>query len=141
VQVGTRLHDDERVLELARAGGVQAEVALEREVEAHAGGHVDERASAPYRTVQRRELVVGGRDEVHEALTDEVLIGAVQRLLDARVDHALLGHLVAHVVVDELGVVLGAHAGQARPLGLGDAQALERVLDVRGYARPSRRPA
>ena len=41
VQVGVILDDDERVLKLAGALGVEAEVALQREVELGALGHVD----------------------------------------------------------------------------------------------------
>ena len=39
-------------------------------------------------------------------------------------------------MVDELGVVLRAHAGEIAALGLGDAQALEGVLDVVGDGVP-----
>ena len=45
VQVGVVLDDDERVLKLAGALGVEAEVALQREVEFGALGHVDKRAA------------------------------------------------------------------------------------------------
>lgn len=58
VQAGIVLHDDQRVLELARALRVQAEVALQGEVQLHALRHVDERAAAPHRAV---ELFVGKR--------------------------------------------------------------------------------
>ena len=51
VQVGAVFHDDERVLELARALRVQAEVALQREVELGALRHVHE---ASRRTTRRR---------------------------------------------------------------------------------------
>ncbi len=74
MQVGARLHDDERVLELAGSRGVQAEVALQREVELHAGGHVDERAAAPHGVVKRGELVVGHGDERAKVLADHVLV-------------------------------------------------------------------
>jgi len=42
--------------------------------------------------------------------------------------HALLGQLFLHAVVDHLAVVLGADAGQKAALGLGDAQAVEGAL-------------
>ena len=87
--------------------------------------------------MKRRELVVRGRDERHELLVDDRLpLGVMQRLLDARVDDAHFGRRVLHVVIDELGVVLRAHAGEVAALGLGDAQTLERVLDVVGHGLP-----
>ena len=137
VQVGARLHDDERVLELAGSRGVQAEVALQREVELHAGGHVDERAAAPHGVVKRGELVVGHGDERAKVLADHVLVARVHGVLDRRVDDAGLGDLILHVVVDDLRVVLGAHSCQARALRLGDAKALECVLDVIGHVVPA----
>ena len=137
VQVGVVLHDDERVFELTRALGIQAEVALEGEVELRAGGHVDERAAAPHRAMERGELVVRGRDERHELLADERLpAGLVERLLDTGVDDAQLRGRVLHVVVHELRVVLRAHAGEVAALCLGDAQALKGVLDVVGHFVP-----
>ena len=60
----------------------------------------------------------------------------VECLLDTRVDDAHLGGGVLHVVVDELGVVLGTHAGQIAALGLGNAQTLEGVFDIVGHGVP-----
>ena len=51
-------------------------------------------------------------------------------------DHALLLELLVHLVVDDLGLVLGADAGQELALGLGDAEAVEGVLDVLGDLAP-----
>ena len=137
VQVGIVLDDDERVLKLAGALGVEAEVALQREVQLGALGHVDKRAARPYGAVQGRKLVVGGRDERHKLLVDERLpLRVVQGLLDAGIDDTHLGRGVLHVVVDQLGVVLRADARQVAALGLGDAQALKGVLDVVGHRLP-----
>ena len=111
VQVGIVLDDDERVLKLTGALGVEAEVALQRKIELGALGHVDKRAARPHGAVQGRKLVVGGRDERHKLLVNERLpLRVVQGLLDAGVDDAHLGRGVLHVVVDELGVVLRADA-------------------------------
>ena len=127
------------MLELARAACVEAEVALQRIVELHAGRHVDKRAARPHGTVQGRELVVGGRDELHEVVVDNALpLGVLQRFLDARVDDAHLGGGLLHGVVHELRVVLRAHAGKIATLGLWDAQAVEGVLDVLGDVIPAR---
>ena len=137
VQAGVVLHDDQRVLELSCALRVQAEVALQGEVQLHALRHVDERAAAPHRAVKRGELVVGGRDQRHELLSDERLpLRLAQRLLDAGIDDPHVGSRFLHVVVHQLGVVLRADAGQVGALGLRDAQPVERVLHIVGEAFP-----
>ena len=128
MQAGVVLDDDQRVLELSCALRVQAEVALQGEVQLHALRHVDERAAAPHRAVKRGELVVGGRDERHELLPDE--------RLDAGIDDPHVGSRFLHVVVHQLGVVLRADAGQVGALGLRDAQPVERVLHIVGEAFP-----
>ena len=137
VQIGIVLDDDERVLKLAGALGVKAEVALQREVQLGALGYVDKRAARPYGSVQGRKLVVGGRDERHKLLVDERLpLRVVQGLLNAGVDDAHLGCRVLHVVVDQLGVVLRADARQVATLSVGDAQALKGVFDVVRHRLP-----
>ena len=136
VEVGVVFHDDERVLELACPLRVQAEIALQRVVQLHAARHVDERAARPDRPVQCRELVVPRRDELHEVLADELGVFAMQGFLDAGVDDAHLGGVLLHGMVDELGVVLRADAGEIRALGSRNAQAVEGVLDVVGHAVP-----
>ncbi len=44
--------------------------------------------------------------------------------------------VLVDLVVDDLGLVLGADAGEELALGLGDPQAVERVLDVLGHVVP-----
>ena len=51
-------------------------------------------------------------------------------------DHALLLEVLADLVVDDLRLVLRADAGEVLPLGLGDAELVERVLDVVGDLVP-----
>ena len=51
-------------------------------------------------------------------------------------DHALLLEVLAHLVVDDLGLVLGADARQELALGLGDPEPVERLLDVLGNVVP-----
>ena len=59
-----------------------------------------------------------------------------QRGVHVHEDHALLLELLVHLVVDDLGLVLGADAGEELALGLGDAEAVERPLDVLGHVVP-----
>jgi len=51
-------------------------------------------------------------------------------------DHALLLELLVHLVVDDLGLVLRADAGEELALRLRDAEAVEGVLDVLGDLGP-----
>jgi hypothetical protein len=51
-------------------------------------------------------------------------------------DHALVLELLLELVVDDLGFVLRADAGQVVLLGLRDAQLVPGVLDVRGQVLP-----
>ena len=84
VQIGAIFYNDERVLELACALRIQAEVTLQREVELGVFRHVHEAAARPHGAVERCEFMVGGRNERHEFLANERLpLGVVQRFFDA----------------------------------------------------------
>ena len=126
---GALVDDDERALELARVLAVDAEIGLQRQRHGHALRHVDERAARPDRGVECGELVVLGRDDRAEVLLEDLRM-FLQRLVGAHEDHAELGQLLAHGVVDDLRVVLRTDAGEELALRLGDAQLLERLLDL-----------
>ena len=137
VQVGVVLHDDERVLKLARACRIQAEVALQGELQLGTSGNIHKRSARPHGAVQGGKLVVGGRDERHKLLVDELFPARlVERLFNAGVHDAHVGGRLLHVVIHKLGVVLGAHAREVASLRLGDAQPLKGVLDVVGHRVP-----
>ena len=136
MEAGPLVHDDEGVLELAGALGVQPEVGLERDGHLHAPGDVHEGAAGPHRAVERGELVVGGGHQLHKVLAHHVGVLAVERALHVGIDHALSCHLGADVVVHQLGIVLGAHAGQRLALRLGNAQTLKGILDVLRHVFP-----
>ena len=74
VHVGALVGDDQRPLELAHVLGVDPEVGLQRDVDVHARRHVDERATGPHGGVQRRELVVTGRDHGAEVLFEQLRV-------------------------------------------------------------------
>ena len=135
VDVRALLGDDQRPLELAHVLGVDPEVGLQRHLDLDAGGHVDERAARPDRRVERGELVVVRRDDRRPVLAHEVLVLA-QGGVHVGEDHALLLELLVHLVVDDLGLVLGADAGEELALRLGDAEPVEGVLDVLGDLGP-----
>ena len=99
-------------------------------------GHVHKGAARPHRAVQRRELMVMGRYQLHEVLAHHVGIFALQSALHVGIHHALGGHGVLHIVIHQLGVVLGSHTGQRLPLGLGNTQPLEGLLDILRHVLP-----
>ncbi len=117
-----------RVLELPHVLGVDAEVSLQRNVHLDALGDVDERAARPHRRVESRELVVGRRNRRCPVLLDQVLV-LTQAVIHGEKDHALLLELFLHGVVDDLRVILRRNTGEELALGLGDAEAVEGVLD------------
>jgi hypothetical protein len=135
VHVRALVGDDERALELAHVLRVDAEVGLQRHLDVDARRDVDERAARPHGGVQRRELVVVRRDDRREVLLDEVLV-LTERGVHVHEDHALALELLVDLVVDHLGLVLGADAGQELALGLGDPEPVERLLDVLGDVVP-----
>src|SRR5215218_6313726 len=121
VHVGALVGDDQRPLELAHVLGVDPEVGLQGHLDVHARRHVDERAARPDGAVERRELVVVGGDDRREVLAHEVLVLA-QAGVHVHEHDALLLEVLAHLVVDDLGLVLGADAREELALGLGDAE-------------------
>ena len=121
MEIASVLHDDERMLKLPSTCRIEAKVALQGEGKGHALGDVDKGASRPHRVVQSHKLVERDGDELAKVLTYNTLVLASHRVLDGGVDDTLLGDLVSHVVVDDLGVVLGPHTRQALALRLRDA--------------------
>ena len=130
VQARTLVDDDERVLKLARALGVQAEIRLQRDGHLHALRNVHERAAGPDRTVQGSKLMVARCDELHKILVHHVGIFALECALHVGVDDALCSYLVADVVIHELGIVLCADTGERFAFRLRDAETLKGVFNI-----------
>ena len=135
MDLGPLLDDDQRPLELAHVLGVDPEVRLQRDVDLHPRRHVDERSAAPDRRVEGGELVVLDRDHGAEVLLDQVGILA-HRGVGINEDDPLFLQVFAEAVIDDLGLVLGADARQELALGLGNAQLVEGVLDLRRHVVP-----
>jgi hypothetical protein len=129
------VRDDERALELAHVLRVDPEVGLEGDLHVRALRHVDERPSRPHGAVQRRELVVLGRDDGAEPLAHQLRL-LLQALIHGEEDHALRLEVLADGVVHDLGLVLRRHAGEELALRLGDAEPVERVLDLLRHLVP-----
>ncbi len=129
VDVSALLADDQRPLELAHVLGVDPEVGLQRHLDLDSGRDVDEGPARPDGRVQRRQFVVVGGDDRRPVLAHQVLVLA-QRRVHVGEDHALGLELLVDLVVDDLGLVLGADAGEEFALRLGDAEPVEGVFDV-----------
>ena len=129
VHVGAFVDDDQRALELAHVLRVDAEVGLERHLDRDARRHVDERPARPDGRVECGELVVVLRDDRREVLLDELLVLAQPRV-HVEEDHALALEILLELVVDDLRLVLRAHAGEVLLLGLRDPEPVPRVEDL-----------
>ena len=127
--------DDQRAFELPQPLLVHPEVRLQRRRQMHARRNVDEGSARPHRRVQRRELVVRGRNHRPEILAEELGV-ILHPVLDGVEDHALGLPFLLERVVDHLGVVLGPDARQDAALGFRDAQPLEGLLDVLRHVVP-----
>ena len=135
VDLGALVDDDQRPLELARVLAVDPEVRLERQRDFDALRDVHERAARPDRGVERRELVVLGRDHGPEVLAEDLRV-FLERLVGAHEHDADLAQLFLDRVVHHLRVVLRTDTGQELPLRLGDPEPLERRLDLVGDVIP-----
>ena len=83
-----------------------------------------------------RKFVVVRFYQLHEMGTDHIRILAVHRALQVRVDHALSRNLRFYIVVNQLGIVLGSHACQGFPFGLGNTKPLKGILDIFRHIGP-----
>ena len=135
VHAGPFIDDDQRPLELPHPLGVDAEIRLERKVDLHALGHVDERAARPDSRIQGRELVVVGWDD-----RSQILAHQIRMLADGRVrvgeDHALLGKILFQRAIDDFALELRLYAGEKLLLSFRDAQPVECLLDLFRHVVP-----
>ena len=133
--------DDQRALELAHVLGVDPEVGLQRDLDVHTLGHVDERSARPHGGVQRGELVVARLGSPMPKYSRKSLV-LLQRGVGVEEQHTLLLEVLADRVVDDLRLVLRGDTGdEALLLSLGDAEPVVGVLDVLGKLLPGRAPA
>ena len=128
VHLGPFVDDDQRPLELPHVLGVDAEIGLQRKLDLHALGHVDERPARPDGRIEGRELVVGRRNDLGEIFAHQVRMLADRRI-GVGEDHALAAQVFFQRAVDHFAFELGLHAGQELLFGLGNAQPIERLLD------------
>jgi Cation transporting ATPase, C-terminus len=84
-----------------RVLGVDPEICLQRHLDVDTFGHVHKRSTGPYGAVERRELVVVGRDDRREVLTHDVLVLS-QRRVHVGEDHPLPLEVLVDLEVDDL---------------------------------------
>ena len=123
------------MFELPRARRVESKIRLQWNLHIDALGHVDEGAARPDGAVQRRKLVILRRHELHEVLLDQILVFD-ERRFHIGVDNALLHETFLYAVVDDFRIVLCADTRERRLLRFGDAESIERILDVLGNFLP-----
>src|SRR5690242_13107387 len=99
--VAVFIGDDKRPLELPHVTGVDAEIRLKRDLDAHALRDVDEAATAPDGAVERGKLVVVRRDYRREILAEEVFVLA-ETSVRVNEDDALFFEIFSNLVVDDL---------------------------------------
>ena len=138
VKVGSLVHDDQRVLKLPGARRIQTEIGLKRNLHGDARRDIDEGTAGPDRAMQRRELMVRRRNQLHEVILYHLCVGAVHGALEICIDHALFRDLLLHIVIDELGIILRADTGQRLSLRLRNTELLKGVLDFLRNFRPLR---
>ncbi len=126
------LGHDERALELAGVGGVDAEVGRELHRAPHALRDEAERAVGEDGGIERREVVVRVRHDRSEVLLDEVGV-LLDRLGERAEDDSHLLELVAEGRRDRNRVEDGVdrHAGELGPLAQGDAELLVGLEQLR----------
>ncbi len=90
--VSALVGNDQRALELAGLGRVDAEIGRQLHRAAHALGHVNERAVGEHRRVQRREEIVAHRHDGAEIFAHQVRMIA-DRFRERAEDHARLVEL------------------------------------------------
>ena len=136
MKVRPLVYDDQRVLKLAGARRIQPKVGLQRNGHGHPRRHIHKGTAGPNGAVQSGEFVVRGLYQLHKVLLDHLRIRAVHSAFQVCIDHALGGHFLSHIVVHQLGVILGAYTGKGLALCLGNAQALKCIFNIFGHIGP-----
>ena len=116
---------------------VEPEIRLQRYIEPDTFGDIHKRAARPYRTVQRSELVVCRRNQLHKVgLYHFGVAFIVHGTFKVGVDHARLCDLFSHIVVNQLAVILCTDTCERFSFRLRDAKVLKRLFYILGHIVP-----
>ena len=130
VQIRALFNNDQCMLKLSCTGRIQSEIGLQWNLHMHTCRNIYERTAGPDRAVQCRKLMVSGRNQLHEMAVHQIGIFSCQRAFHIRVYNALCCNLFAHVVINQLRIVLCADARQGSTLCIRDAQCFKRIFDI-----------
>src|ERR1700737_1216488 len=95
----------------------------------HSGRDIDETATAEDSAVQGTELIVASRDDLAEPFSKKIR-PFFQSIRAPHKDHALVRNRLFDVRVDRLAIKLSFDSGQEFSFALGNAEALERLLNL-----------
>ena len=118
--------NDERALKLAGILRVDAEIRLQWHFTLDTGRNVYERPTRPHGRVQRRKLVVAGRNDRAEILLDEIWVLA-HRSIHVAKENSLSFKVFAVLVVNNLRLVLSGDPCEILALCLGNTEFLIRA--------------
>ena len=129
--------DDERALELAGLGGVDAEIGRKLHRTAHAFRDVAERTVGEHGGIQRGVIVVRVRHDRAEIFFDEVGM-VMNRLAERAENNSLLRQIFAIRRADGNGIKnrVHRHAGQPAAFAQRNAELLVGFQQVSGQLRP-----
>ena len=130
------IRNDEGAFKLPEVFRIDAEVRLERVLEFHALGYVNEGTAGKYRAVQGGEFVVSRGDDFAEPGAEDVFM-VFQAFRGVDEDDALAAEFLLYVGVGGLGVILGFHARQELAFLFRDAQAFKGALYVFRHVVPA----
>ena len=124
------IYDNQRMLKLSCSLCVQSEIGLKRNLHLHALRHINKGSAGPHRSMQCCEFVIGRRYQMHEVLFHHVLILTGHCLFKARIDYALLRHIILQIMIYQFRVILRADARKRLTLSLRNSELLKGILDL-----------
>ena len=136
VKVRVLIDNNQRMLELACARRIQAEIRLQRDFHGNPLRHIDKRTAGPDGSVQCGKFVVGRFHQFHKVFPHHIRVLTMQRTLHIGIDNTLRRNFRADVVIDQLRIILCAHTGERFPLCLRNAETLKRIFDVIRHIGP-----
>ena len=136
VHVASLVSNDEGSLELTHVFRVDAEVGLERNLNVHTRGHVDEGSTGPHSSVEGSELIVSRRDDGAEVFFEEFGV-LFQSSVGVHEDDTLALELFVDLVVNHFRFVLSCHTrNETLALCFRNTELLVGVLDFIGEVFP-----
>ncbi len=93
----------------------------------HAFRNINEGSAAPASSVERAEFTIGDRNNRAKVFFENIR-EKLQTHVRGQENYAFLANFLKHVVINDLGFILGGYAGKEFLLRFRNAQLLERLL-------------